>query len=103
MSKNQAWTSEAINLADQLVERANGDLLRWEREGGVGVDPVTRLNAQATLAGFGLLADAIQKAMVDGCGEVSLASALQDISASTQEAAKTISDAIPEETPDTSF
>lgn len=103
MSQNQQWTNQAITLADQLIERANTEIIQWERDGGLGVDPVTKLNTQATLAGFGLLADAMLGVMLDGCDDESIATALREISASARDAAETISDAMPEETPGPSF
>jgi hypothetical protein len=103
MSENRAWTSEAISLANKLIERADRELIEWERDGGLGVDPVTKLKTQATLAGFGLLADAILGGMLDGCDEESIATALKDISATTRDAAEAISDAMPEETAGPSF
>ena len=103
MTEQKTWTQEAISLADTLIDRANSDLLQWEREGGIGVDPVTKLKTKANLAGFGLLADAVLGVMLDGSDEDSIANALKEISASTREAAETISDAMPEETPGPTF
>lgn len=103
MSQNHHWTSQAMSLADKLIERANTDLMEWERNGGIGVDPVTRLKTQTTLAGFGLLADAILGGTLDGCDEKSIAKALKDISASARGAAEAMSDAVPEETAGPSF
>lgn len=103
MRENQSWTIEALTLANSLVERANSDLIEWERDGGIGVDPVTKLKTQATLAGFGLLADAMQNMALGGQCDDSLATILKDISSTTQKAAESISEAVPERTAQTPF